>query len=202
MESIPESKPKLSLRERKKKKTRSTIQEQAFLLFQMQGYYNTTIEQIAEASEISQSTFFRYFPTKESVVLEDDYDPLIIESFLAQPAELSPLQALRQALRTGLDQITEEEKEIVSKRVALIMSVPELRAVALNQYFSTMHMFAEILAKRTGRSKDDLDVLSLAGSVIGVMMSVQTYCEIHSEANFLHVLDEAINRMDQGVDWR
>ena len=52
------------LRERKKQKTRESIQRTALRLFEKQGYEGTTIEQIAAAAEISPSTFFNYFPTK------------------------------------------------------------------------------------------------------------------------------------------
>src|SRR5262249_44921406 len=79
-----------SLRERKKAKTRAAIQQHALRLFREQGYAATTVEQIAAAAEISPSTFFRYFPTKEDVVLYDDLDPLLIAAFDAQPPELSP----------------------------------------------------------------------------------------------------------------
>ena len=70
--------PKQGLRELKKARTRAEIQRQALLLFQQQGYAATTVEQIAAAAEVSQSTFFRYFPSKEHVVLYDDYDPILI----------------------------------------------------------------------------------------------------------------------------
>jgi AcrR family transcriptional regulator len=43
-------------------------------LFREQGWEETAVEQIAEAAEVSPSTFFRYFPTKEDVVLLDEYD--------------------------------------------------------------------------------------------------------------------------------
>ena len=55
-----------------------------WLLFKDQGYDNTTVEQIAVAAEVSPSTFFRYFPSKEEVVLQDDYDALLIAAFHAQ----------------------------------------------------------------------------------------------------------------------
>ena len=70
----------MGLRERKKAKTRTAIQHVALRPFREQGCEATTIEQIAEAVEISPSTFFRYYGAKEDLVLTDDYDPLIIEA--------------------------------------------------------------------------------------------------------------------------
>src|SRR5664280_638338 len=74
------------LRERKKAKTRWAIQEHALRLFAEQGYEATTVDQIAAAAEISPSTFFRYFPTKEDVVAYDAFDPVMLEAWRAQPA--------------------------------------------------------------------------------------------------------------------
>src|SRR5688572_16827117 len=96
-----------SLRERKKVKTRRTIQEHALRLFAEQGYDATTIEQIAEVSEVSPSTFFRYFPTKEDVVITDEHDPAMAAVYLAQPAELPPIEALR---RTSMEMLSEMQE--------------------------------------------------------------------------------------------
>src|ERR1700759_1478585 len=88
------------LRERKKARTRATIREEALRLFREQGYYATTVEQIAAAAEVSPSTFFRYFPTKEDVVLQDDMEPLLAEAIKHQPPELGVVAAVRSSLRT------------------------------------------------------------------------------------------------------
>lgn len=73
----PGEKPLLpGLRERKKAKTRAAIQHEALRLFREQGYDETKIEQIAAAVEVSESTIYRYFPTKEDLVLWDEFDPL------------------------------------------------------------------------------------------------------------------------------
>src|ERR1700744_6700684 len=86
------------LRERKKARTRASLREHALRLFREQGYQATTVEQIAAAAEVSPSTFFRYFPTKEDVVLNDDMDTRVLEALARQPAELAPLAAVRAAV--------------------------------------------------------------------------------------------------------
>ncbi len=55
------------------------MRQEAFRLIEENGDAATTVEQIAEAAEVSPSTFFRYFPTKESVLLADDMGPVIPE---------------------------------------------------------------------------------------------------------------------------
>src|SRR5215467_13921994 len=99
-ELLLSSPPAQGLRERKKAKTRAAIQRHALRLFREQGYEETTVEQIAEAAEVSPSTFFRYFPTKEDVVLYDAFDPILFASLEQQPAALTPLQAMRNAIHT------------------------------------------------------------------------------------------------------
>jgi AcrR family transcriptional regulator len=78
------------LRERKKAKTRASIREHALRLFREQGYGATTVEQIAEAAEVSPATFYRYFPTKEDVVLQDDMDVLALEALEQQQSGPRP----------------------------------------------------------------------------------------------------------------
>jgi AcrR family transcriptional regulator len=194
-----EQSQKIGLRERKKMKTRAAIQQHALRLFRERGYQATTIEQIAEAAEISPSTFFRYFPTKEALVLEDDYDSLIIEIFQAQPAELNPIQALRNAAKLGFSMIPKEEIIALRERMELAFSVPELRAASLNQMMETMRMITELVAVRVGREKDDFQVLTMAGSVIGAIMSTQAYSINHPEVEYATLFEEALSYLDAGL---
>jgi len=60
----------LSRRERKKKETREKIFSNAMHLFRMQGFTATSVEQITQHADVGKGTFYNYFPTKESVILE------------------------------------------------------------------------------------------------------------------------------------
>ncbi|WP_438447809.1 acyl-CoA-like ligand-binding transcription factor [Gorillibacterium sp. sgz5001074] len=193
-----EDRIKLGLRERKKIKTRASIQQQALRLFREQGYQATTVEQIAEAAEISPSTFFRYFPTKEAVVLEDDYDPMLIEAFRGQPPELTPVQAFRRAAWQGFENIPQEDRQAVWERISLSMSVPELRAAAMYQVANTANMVAELMEERTGRSAGELPVRNLAAAIIGAVIAAQLYYAEHPEREFAEVLDEALSHLEAG----
>src|SRR6478752_262391 len=115
----------LGLRERKKIKTRAAIRAQAMRLFKEQGYNETSIEQIAEAAEVSPSTFFRYFPTKEEVVLTDDIDPIVLKVLADLPADLPPLQAIRLAVSAVFEHLSPEDMEREVERQQLVYAVPE-----------------------------------------------------------------------------
>src|SRR5439155_23369413 len=97
------------LRERKKARTRAAIREHAFRLFREQGYDATTVEQIADAAEVSPSTFFRYFPTKEDVVLQDDMDLLWLEAIREQPPEVGAIAALREGMHAAFASMSAEQ---------------------------------------------------------------------------------------------
>ena len=58
------------LRERKKERLRQQIVETSLHLFRQRGYENTRIDDIVQSLEISQPTFFRYFPSKDAVLRE------------------------------------------------------------------------------------------------------------------------------------
>lgn len=191
--------PKLGLRERKKIKTRETIQQHALRLFHKQGYTATTVEQIAEAAEISPSTFFRYFPTKEALVLDDDYDPLLMREFANQPMDLSPIQALRRSVSTELSRMSAETRQTIRERMLLAMNEPEIRAASLNQMMETMMMVAKLVADRTGRDPRDFQVMTLAGSFVGAVMSTQVYMAGHPEEDYAEMIDRALALLEAGL---
>jgi len=168
---MPSDNQPLGLRERKKIKTRQAIRREAFRLFDANGYAATTVEQIADAADVSPSTFFRYFPSKETLLLADDLDPLILAAFEAQPPELSPNQAIRRAYKDVLAHLSEEQLEFENTRQRLIFSIPELKAAMYDEYYRTVTVMAEAIGHRIGRPADDFEVRVFVGAMVGAMMA-------------------------------
>jgi AcrR family transcriptional regulator len=200
-EPLPDDdRPATGLRERKKARTKAAIQQHAMRLFSEQGYQATTVEQIAAAAEVSPSTFFRYFPTKEDVVLYDALDPVLLEAFRAQPAELHPIKALREAMWSVLGELPEGELAVQSERDTLIRAVPELRARMLDEFAKNLELFAEIVADRVGRRPDDPAVRTVAGAVIGVGISAWYTAGPGAEPrDFLAALDASLAHLEAGL---
>jgi AcrR family transcriptional regulator len=184
------------LRERKKARTRASIREHALRLFREQGYQRTTVEQIAEAAEVSPSTFFRYFPTKEDVVLKDDMDTRMIEALAQQPTGLSPLTAVRAATKQMFASYSAADLDQMHEIVALTTGVPEIRARALDEFARTIAVVSEALGKRAGRPADDLAVRTTAGAIIGVIMSITMPWEGWPDRQNIN---ETFQRIDQAL---
>jgi len=195
----PDDRPAVGLRERKKARTKASIQHHALRLFREQGYGATTVEQIAEAAEVSPSTFFRYFPTKEDVVLQDDYDPLIVEAFKAQPPDLSPIQAMRRAMRSAFGTIPAEELEEIRERSELMLQIPELQAATLANLTQTMRLLTGLVAERVGREPDDFAVRNFTGALLGVWISVLFDWAAYPGVDLANALDDAMAHLEAGL---
>jgi AcrR family transcriptional regulator len=78
--------------------TRARLQREALRLFANRGYEETTVKDIAAAAGVTQMTFFRHFPAKELVVVDDPYDPAIADAVAAQPDDLPVVERVRRGL--------------------------------------------------------------------------------------------------------
>src|SRR5258705_7641610 len=160
----------LGLRERKKIRTKETIQREAYRLFDENGYANTTVEQIAEAAEVSPSTFFRYFPSKELVLMADDLNRVTIDALGRQPADLPTLQAFRRAFDITMKTVSQDNWELERIRQRLVFSIPELKAAQFDAYHRIIRRLAEADCTRTGRHVDDFEVRVFFGVLAGALM--------------------------------
>jgi len=194
--------PASGLRERKKARTRAMIQDNALRLFRAQGYDATTVEQIAAAAEVSPSTFFRYFPTKEDVVAYDAFDPSFIEAFRSQPRGLSTIAALRRALRSVTSGVSPAEMELQLVRDALIRAVPELRSRQVDEFVRTLELVMDLIAERTGRDARSPAVRAMAGAVIGVGIAALVGREAEGHAlEYFDAIDAGFAELERGFDF-
>ncbi|MFI2346694.1 TetR/AcrR family transcriptional regulator [Streptomyces sp. NPDC019443] len=199
-DSPAEAQPQLGLRERKKLKTRIAIRRATYRLISEQGYEATTIEQIAEAAEVSPSTVFRYFPTKEDIVLTDEYDPVMEAELRARPADEDPLDSIRHVITHRLSTFVQAEREEVMQRSKLLVEVPAVRARMTEAMDTTSELLVHALADRTGRDHDDLDVRVFTAAVLGALREVMLYWAARDhQDDLVELVDRALTTMRGGL---
>ncbi|MEJ3655350.1 TetR family transcriptional regulator [Actinomycetes bacterium KLBMP 9759] len=179
-------------REARKAATRQRVQEQALRLFLAQGYDATTVDQIAAAAGVSHMTFFRYFPTKESVVDTDDFDPMLEALIRSRPAEEDPLTAIGRALVAALERILPTGRDALLERTRLIMTTPALRARQADQQHATRVLLAEALAGRAGLAAATFRLEVLAAAALGALTTaLGTWNDRNGEPDLIDLVDEA-----------
>lgn len=159
----------LGLRERKKLKLRRTIRAEALRLFEAQGYEQTTVEQIADAAETSTTTFYRYFPTKEDVVLIK-YDDLIEGVLLTLPANESLADSVRGAAARVVAAGDAARGQSLA-RLRLMASVPALTARYAAEERKTVDVFTRFFAERTGRTIEDFRLNVTAAALVAALFT-------------------------------
>ncbi|ROQ82394.1 Fatty acid metabolism regulator protein [Streptomyces sp. ADI92-24] len=198
--TAPGAQPPMGLRERKKLKTRVAIRQATYRLITEQGYDATTIEQIAEAAEVSPSTVFRYFATKEDIVLTDEYDPVMEAALRSRPADEPPLVSLRLMMAETLTSFIAEEDEELRQRTRLMVEVPAIRARMTETMSETAKVLSRVLADRSGRSADDLRVRVFVAAVLGALREVALYWGEHGqEGDLVTMVGEALDSLEGGL---
>jgi AcrR family transcriptional regulator len=189
----------LGLRERKKQKTRESIQREAMRLIELQGYDQTTIEQIAAAVEISPSTFFNYFPTKEDVVLYDAYDPVLASLLLERPAG----EALSVSFRRVLEEmggIFERDRDIILARGRLWFEVPALRARLWEEVERAQVLMSGLIAQRSGRDADDFETrVTVMVMVTAALEAMREWLRRDGKGSFVALVNQALEMVEAGA---
>jgi AcrR family transcriptional regulator len=136
------------------------------------GYANTTVEQIAEAAEVSPATFFRYFPTKGSAFITDDLDQVAIAALAQQPADVPTAKAILRALEITTATLSDDEWEFERRRRQLVFSIPELRELQHAEHRRTGASMVEVECRRLGRDPDDVEVHMFFGAIVNAGLAV------------------------------
>ena len=184
----------LPLRERKKIRTRQTIRHAAVTLIENNGYANTTVEQIALAAEVSPSTFFRYFTSKQSVLLTDDIDRLAISALARQPAHIPTMQAFRRALEITWSALSEDDRKFEIRCRRLVLSIPELGELQHAEHRRSAARMGEVECRRLARDPNDFEVHVFFGALLGAVLTA-----LSASHNLLGAVLRALDFVEAGL---
>lgn len=148
------------LRAKKKVQTRMKLQDTALRLFQQRGFAAVSVDEIATEADVSRSTFFRYFGSKEAVLMvgRDERGDAFLNSLKNRPVEESPLQAFEHALtELTLNAAAEDVLDQLRLVSDLLRSDPALRGHRLDELERWSAAMAQAFAERGGRAEPSLE---------------------------------------------
>jgi len=166
----------LGRRERKKRETRERIYESARLLFLEQGFANTTVEQISEAADVAQTTFFNHFASKDALLhqmsgeVSERLEAMLAEQLAHPGSACARIRRFAAAVVEGLSQARVLAREILLDLMRATSAAGEA-GEALPYLAGVYQPFSAILraGQKAGDVRDDLDPQRLAEMVIGTL---------------------------------
>jgi AcrR family transcriptional regulator len=198
-ETIPEDpEPNMAngssdLRQRKRIRTKQMVQKEALRLFAQKGYDQTTVEDIAHAAAMSPRTFFRYFPSKEDVVLWDEYDERPWPEVFRIQADEDPFAQLILRVREIFAEVYHNDPQLLLERIKLSFAVPEVRARFLNAQLTLIGPYMQQMADTVGAERDDLQLpVMLAALYAAILVAVEHWQRHDGREDLLQLFDDAI----------
>lgn len=171
-------------------RTRERLQGCALELFERNGYEATTVAAIAAAAGVSEMTFFRHFASKESVLLDDPFDPLIAAAIAARPVGDLPLARAVQGIRAAWQSLPEEHVGPARARMRIAAATPSLRAAIWRNNARTEEIVA---AQLTADGADRAEARIVAAAVLAAIMASLLDWAGHDEPPAVG-LDQAVRR--------
>ena len=154
---------RMGLRDRKKLATRRKLGDVAFRLFTERGFDAVGVREIADAADVSVTTLFKYFPSKESLVFDEDaeIEAELVQAVRVRPPGVSIPEALRRYMEQRLTQ-GEMTPENMAPMYRLIEESPSVAAYARQMWLRFEGALAQAIAEEIGAEPDDLRCMALA----------------------------------------
>src|SRR3954454_17124412 len=149
-------------------RTRERLVETALELLEANGYEATSAAQIAGAAGVTEMTFFRHFATKDRILLEDPYDPLIAAAVAHEDRSLPALPRLVRGIRSALGNLPAPEGDLTRRRLRIAAATPSLRAGMWRNAEATEAVLADQLVA------DGTDPLSARVAAAAVLAALST----------------------------
>ncbi|MFB6720661.1 TetR/AcrR family transcriptional regulator [Kribbella sp. NPDC056345] len=159
----------MGLRELKRARTRRLIADTAVELFSEHGFSRTTVEQIAEAAEVGPTTLYRYFPTKEALVLEFFEDCFVdIGTWLREQPHVAVPELLRALVERVLREM-EGRPDRVRVTIELAARTPSISAYLSELNNRLRNTVADELVRRLPGSDPRLTAALMAGATVSTI---------------------------------
>jgi AcrR family transcriptional regulator len=191
------------LRERKKEKTREALVQAALRQFGKRGFDHVTVEDIADACDVSPRTFFRYFASKEDVLFaeSDGCRVQLLASLAEQDPDVSAFRALETATRLVAAQYA-EQPALLKIRHRIANSTPSLRTRAAERQQGWESEVIDQL-RASGRAKHlrDLDLrLLVAATTTTLRVAIEAWIAADTTEDLNQLLDTLFKRLRDGLD--
>ncbi|NIK59231.1 helix-turn-helix domain-containing protein [Kribbella shirazensis] len=147
-------------------RTRNRLLTAALELFAERGYDGTSVSQIAARAGVTEMTFFRHFPGKASLLVDDPYDPVIGVAICQQPAGLDPITRAARGVRSAWRQLPQPAVGEVRLRLRIVAQTPALRASIAGGTAATEAVIVDAL---TGGGTRREDALIAAAAVMAAL---------------------------------
>jgi AcrR family transcriptional regulator len=188
------------LRERKRIAAMRRIQEVALDLFDARGFVDVSVEEIAEAADVSPSSVYRYFGTKEQLVLYDEVDVRFVDALRTELGERPPVEAVRHTISGLMAELFDRDDDLARRKVRYVFEEPALRAASLEMTDAFVPGIAAALAEASGRSAEDLDVQVIAAAIVwSLIAAVRHWHVTGSRRPLADELDDALAVIDGGL---
>jgi AcrR family transcriptional regulator len=204
-ESSAQSAP--TLWERRKYQAMARIQRVALDLFDEFGYREVTVERVAAAAGVSPSSIYRYFGTKEMLVLYDEADPKILDVVRTagggKPFEVPTLVALARALVPTVAGalITDDAEQRLRRSLHYVRTIAEVREGQMRQMREMEEEFRVLFAERSGRDHNDLRVrLAAATAIWGGVAALDHWAATGFQARLRDVYREAVGSIIDAIE--
>lgn len=129
-------------------RTHEAISEAALELFTECGYDATRTAQIAARAGVSEMTLFRHFPTKDSLLVVDPFDPVMADAVRTRPEHEPPMRAVTAGIGEVWSRIDRETASALRDRLRLIAQTPKLRGAIERNSETTVSVLVEALRAR------------------------------------------------------
>ena len=184
------------LRERKRHAAMRHIQRTALDLFDERGFQQVSVEQIAETAEVSPSSVYRYFGTKEGIVLADDFDTLSEAELttIFDPDDLvGTVRTVVARFEPSPDQ-QDPEGNLALRRIRYFFDEPSVRKASYEILANAVERIAPILTASGRFTASEARVMSSA-LVFGYFSAVQQWYRNPAGRSIADVLAEALGTL-------